>query len=349
MPQAGSLDATVLICTYNRAALLAETLDSLTRCRVSPLRWNVIVVDNNSTDATRDVVVSRIAQYPVALTYLFEPRQGKSHALNTGLAATSAAIVIFTDDDVRVTEQWVDAACAAMLADPSIDYTGGHVRPIWEAPCPAWLDQERADLWGTLAILDYGPEPFVFEERRRVPLGANMAVRRTLIDRVGGFAPELGRKGDSLMGQEQAEFFCRSRLAGARGLYEPAMGLDHHVPAARLTRDYFRRWWYWKGVSKSRLERRHPVTELGVDLREVPAIAGLPRFMVGGAFRDGAAWAFACLSRNAVERMRRESRLYYFAGYWNGTRAAEMEDRGHRAPNSGKPVPPGPATPFLHL
>lgn len=342
-------DATVLICTFDRAGFLGATLDSLARSRVSRLRWNVIVVDNNSTDGTRDVVMSRVAGYPVPLTYLFEPRQGKSNALNAGLAATSASIVVFTDDDVQLPEGWVEASCRALLDDRSIDYTGGPVRPIWEESCPPWFDRERADLWGTLAILDYGPEPFVFEERRRVPLGANMAVRRTLIDRVGGFAPELGRKGDSLMGQEQAEFFCRSRLAGARGLYEPAMGLDHHVPAARLTRDYFRRWWYWKGVSKSRLERRHPVTELGVDLREVPAIAGLPRFMVGGAFRDGAAWAFACLSRNAVERMRRESRLYYFAGYWNGTRAAEMEDRGHRAPNSGKPVPPGPATPFLHL
>jgi glycosyltransferase involved in cell wall biosynthesis len=307
-------DATVLICTYNRASFLGDTLDTLARSRVSRVRWNVIVVDNNSSDETRSVVLSRIARFPVPLAYLFEPRQGKSHALNTGLNATAAALILFTDDDVRVTEGWIDASCRAMLDDASVDYTGGPVRPIWEQPCPDWLDQERADLWGTLAILDYGPEAFVFEDRRRVPLGANMAVRRSLIDRVGGFDPQLGRRGNSLLGQEQAEFFCRSRAAGARGVYEPAMGLHHHVPAKRLTKDYFRRWWYWKGVSKARLERRHPVTELGLDLRKVPTLAGVPRFMAGTALRDAARWLGACLSTNVI-----------------GTRAAGL-DTGDGAP-----------------
>ncbi|MCU1385817.1 MAG: hypothetical protein JWL71_4514 [Acidobacteria bacterium] len=325
--RADAYDATVLICTYNRAALLAETLDSLAGCSSSPVRWNVIVVDNNSDDGTRDVVTSRIGGYPVALEYLFEAQQGKSHALNAGLNATTAAIVLFTDDDVRVPEGWIDASCAAMLEEPSIDYTGGPVYPIWECPCPSWLNQRRSDLWGTLAILDYGPERFIFEEQRRVPLGANMAVRRSLIDHVGGFDPQLGRRGNSLLGQEQAEFFCRTRAAGARGLYEPAMGLQHHVPAARLTKDYFRRWWFWKGVSKSRLERRHPVTELGIDLREVPTIAGVPRFMFGSALRDAVRWVGASVTRNTVERVRREMRLCYFAGYLKGVRGARQEPR----------------------
>jgi glycosyltransferase involved in cell wall biosynthesis len=312
------LDAAVLICTYNRAPLLGDTLDSLARSRVDsahPLRWNVIVVDNNSSDETREVVTSRIAAYPVELRYLFEPRQGKSNALNTGLAATKAALVVFTDDDVRVDPGWLDASCRPMIDDPSIDYTGGPVFPIWERPRPAWLDEARSDLWGTLAILDYGREPFVFEARQRVPLGANMAVRRALIDRIGGFDPKLGRTGRSLLGQEQAEFFCRSRAIGARGLYVPAMSLHHHVPAQRLTRTYFRRWWFWKGISKFRLEQRHPVTELGVDLSRVPKLAGVPRFMYGSAFRDGIGWLRALLRCDASGRMRHEMMLCYFAGY----------------------------------
>src|SRR5581483_10780434 len=315
---AGGLDATVLICTYNRAALLGETLDSIAASRAraaSPLRWNVIVVDNNSSDDTRAVVTSRMASYPVELVYLFEPRQGKSIALNTGLAETAATIVIFTDDDVRVEPQWVEAACRAMLADASIDYTGGPVFPIWERPRPNWLDERRSDLWGTLAILDYGREAFVFEEQRRVPLGANMAVRRSLVDRIGGFDPKLGRTGTSLLGQEQAEFFCRARAVGARGVYIPDMSLYHHVPAARLTRTYFRRWWFWKGISKFRLEQRHPVTELGVDLARVPKVAGVPRFMLGSAVRDGCGWLRALVSRDAIDRARHEMMLCYFAGY----------------------------------
>jgi glycosyltransferase involved in cell wall biosynthesis len=287
------------------------------------LQWNVIVVDNNSTDDTRDVVTSRIASYPVELRYTFEMRQGKSHALNSGLTTTNAAIVAFTDDDVRVSEGWLAAACRPILDTATIDYTGGPVHPIWGQSCPPWLDQTRSDLWGTLAILDYGREPFIFEERRRVPIGANMAVRRSLIDRIGGFDPELGRRGNSLLGQEQAEFFCRSRAAGSRGMYVPAMVLHHHVPASRLTRSYFRRWWFWKGVSRLRLERRHPVTELGVDLSRVVRLAGIPRFMVGSVVRDAAGWLSALVSFDAVRRMRHEMMLCYFAGYVSGSRARD--------------------------
>jgi glycosyltransferase involved in cell wall biosynthesis len=319
--KSANLDATVLICTYNRAQLLAQTLDSLASGRTGSLRWNVVVVDNNSSDDTHDVVTSRIDGYPVELKYAFEKKQGKSNALNTGLALTSANLVVFTDDDVRVCEGWLAAACRPLLND-TIDYTGGPVRPIWEVPGPpAWFDLKRSDLWGTVALLDYGPDSFIFEERRRVPLGANMAVRRELIDRIGGFDPELGRRGKALLGQEQAEFFCRSRAAGARGLYVPAMALQHHVPASRLTRGYFRRWWYWKGVSKSKLEQRHVITELGLDLSRVPKLAGIPRFMFASAVRDARSWLMALFKQDGMVRMRHEMMICYFFGYLSGSRA----------------------------
>jgi glycosyltransferase involved in cell wall biosynthesis len=331
-PEPWALDATVLICTYNRADRLGETLDSIAATNGGPLRWNVLVVDNNSTDRTRDVVISRVGGYPVQLRYLFEPRQGKSYALNAGLAETDAAIVVFTDDDVHVSEHWLTASCRPMLDDPSIEYTGGPVLPIWEQPCPPWLDRTRSDLWGTLAILDYGPEPFIFEERRRVPLGANMAVRRSLIDRIGGFDPTLGRRGQSLLGQEQSEFFCRSRAAGARGLYVPGMVLHHHVPASRLTRSYFRRWWYWKGISRARLEQRRQVTELGVDLTRVVRVAGIPRYMLGSAARDLGRWLLAVLSCDVFARMRHEMMLCFFAGYVTGVRSPDEEAPLNPAP-----------------
>src|SRR5687767_5133826 len=104
------LTATVLICTYNRAAWLGKSLESLAQQR-SPRNWDVLVVDNNSTDDTRLVVESAAGRFPVPLRYLFEPRQGKSHALNLGLAHTGADVVIFTDDDVALERGWIDAAC----------------------------------------------------------------------------------------------------------------------------------------------------------------------------------------------------------------------------------------------
>jgi glycosyltransferase involved in cell wall biosynthesis len=326
------MDATVLICTFNRAEQLVETLDTLARTVAPSIDWDVIVVDNHSRDDTPSVVAAKAKDYPVPMRYVFEAQQGKSRALNRGLAHTHARIVAFTDDDVRIAPGWLAAACRPLLEDAALAYTGGPVFPIWEGPCPPWLDRNRSDLWGTLAILDYGKEPFVFEERRRVPLGVNMAVRRELIDLIGGFDPTLGRTGASLLGQEQAEFFCRSRAIGARGLYVPEMVIEHRVPAARLTREYFRRWWFWKGVSKSRIERRHPTTELGVDLARVPRVGGVPRFMYGTAARDLAGWIVAT---SACERTRREMMLCYFAGYCRGARA-QCEGAAKAYPAAGR-------------
>ena len=186
-------DATVLICTYNRASYLADTLDSIAALDTpAGVSWDVLVVDNNSSDDTRAVVETRIARYPVPLRYLFEGTQGKSNALNTGMRATPARLIVFTDDDVRVPHNWLEAAVRPLLERADIDYTGGPVAPMWGAPCPRWLDP-RGNLGGTIAVKDHGPEPFVFEERWRTPLGVNMAVRRARIERIGGFRPARRR------------------------------------------------------------------------------------------------------------------------------------------------------------
>jgi glycosyltransferase involved in cell wall biosynthesis len=319
---AASPDVSVLICTFNRADRLDETLGTLAASRVpNDLRWDVIVVDNNSTDHTRDVVTRQAGAFPVPLIYLFEARQGKSNALNTGMAASRARVIAFTDDDVRVPPGWLHAAVQPLLEDDRLAYTGGPVAPIWGGPKPDWLD-EYSNLGGTIAVKNHGPAPFIFEERHKTPLGVNMAVRRSLIEQIGGFRPDLGRNGTSLLGQEQAEFFCRSRAAGARGLYLPEMLVAHHVPAARLTRRYYRRWWLWKGISHARLHRVQPVTELGIDLGKAPRIFGVPRFMYRNALRHAAGWVRALARRDARARAEEAMALLYFVGYvWDSRRA----------------------------
>jgi glucosyl-dolichyl phosphate glucuronosyltransferase len=312
----------VLIPTYNRAALLGETLDRLAAIRPRLAGWNVIVIDNNSTDDTRAVVESRIASFPVSLQYLFERTQGRSHALNAGIAASTAPVLVFTDDDVVVGNGWLDAATAPLLDGSDVEYTGGPVWPIWEHPRPAWLSADRPDLWGTIAICNYGDESFVFEERRRVPLGANMAVRRRLFDRIGTFDGRLGRSnGRQLLGQEVPEFLSRSRAAGAHGMYVPSMAVEHHVPAQRLTQAYFRRWWFGKGLSRAKLDSLRPVTELGLDLTRVRRFAGVPLFMWRAAAGDVVGWLTAMFDR--PEQFRHEAMLCYFAGYLGGSRHRE--------------------------
>lgn len=308
-------DATVLICTYNRAASLGPTLDSLARTALArTLTWDVLVVDNNSSDDTRRVVESRAGDFPVPLRYLFEGRQGKSNALNTGLRATAARVIVFTDDDVRVPPGWLEAAVGPLLDRLDIDYTGGPVQPIWGAPPPDWLDPS-GNMGGTIAVKNHGAEPFIFEDQRKTPLGVNMAARRELIERIGGFRPDLGRSGSSLLGQEQAEFFYRSREARARGLYVPSMVLEHEVSASRLTFAYYRRWWYWKGVSHSRLHRIHGRTELGLELAKTPHLAGVPRFVLRAAVRHIAGAIAAFVRGSPAETAESFVKVAYCVGY----------------------------------
>jgi glycosyltransferase involved in cell wall biosynthesis len=331
MPEPARLSATVLVCTYERADLLRTTLQSLHRLNTAR-SWEILVVDNNSRDHTREVVHAFAHASHVPVQYVFEPRQGKSHALNTGLSHVRGDIVVFTDDDVQVAPHWLDRACEPLETEHALDYTGGPVRPLWGSPPPDWLDQTRADLWGTLAILDYGQESFIFEERRRVPLGVNMAIRRSLVDRIGGFHPELGRRGRSLLGQEQAEFFARARARGVRGRYVPAMEVWHHVSPTRLTRQYFRTWWYWKGVSRARVEGMHRQTELGLDLTRVPHVASVPRYVWGQLPRGVLQWARAVLAGDRYAAMRHHMSLMFALGYvrgcWSRERLTPLRPQG---------------------
>jgi GT2 family glycosyltransferase len=307
----------VVIPTFNSAHLLEQTLDSIAERARLPHRWELIVVDNNSTDRTQEIVAGRTASFPAPLRYIFEPAQGRSHALNAGVNASAAPVIVFTDADVIVGDSWLPAAVAP-LHDGSVDYTGGPVRPIWGGTRPDWLALDRSDLWGTVAILDYGPEPFIFEDRRRVPLGANMAVTRSLLDRIGLFDTRLGRSGTKLLGQEVPEFLARARAAGARGLYVPAMSVNHHVPAWRLTKHYFRRWWYGKGRSRAVLHQLQPIDELGVDLSTARQLAGVPLFMLRAALMD--LLGLVTDRSDPAERFRHEMMLCYFAGYVTGRR-----------------------------
>lgn len=313
------LDATVLIATYSRAEFLDETLASIQAMRVSPaLRWDVIVVDNNSKDATRAVVERHAGGFRVPLRYLFEAHQGRSSALNTGIAAARGEILAFTDDDVLVADGWLDAAVEGLRTpDRTLAYAGGPVRPRWETTPPEWLDLTRGDLWGTIAIQDHGNDPFAYEAMQKVPLGANMAASRALFDAVGGFRPDLGRSaGRLLLGQEVPEWLMRVRAAGYHGAYLPAMEVRHHIPAKRLTPSYFRRWWFGKGVSRASLEELQKQTELGIDLTRTPHILNVPRYMYGSVLRDAAAWLRSRASRRPADAFRHQMMLAYFAGYF---------------------------------
>ena len=242
----------IVIATYKRAALLKDTLESLSH--LTPRApWEVIVVDNNSPDDTREVVEAAIPTFPVPLRYVFEKEQGRSAALNCGFRIAEGEIIVTTDDDVRVEPDWLDHIEFG-LATKQCDYVGGRVMPMWESEPPRWIPRTNGRMWAVIALLDYGPEPIRFGAR--VPLGVNMAMRREAIERVGGFDTSIGRKAGTLLGQEVRDWCMRAHAAGLVGYYIPTMVVRHLIPTDRLNKEYFRRWFYWRGISRAMMYAR---------------------------------------------------------------------------------------------
>jgi glycosyltransferase involved in cell wall biosynthesis len=284
----------IVIATHNRADDLRETLASLATI-VTPHPWEVIVVDNNCTDGTAGVVREAAAGFPVPLRYASESVPGRCAALNTGIAIASGEIIVTTDDDVRVPVDWLECA-GGELDRLQCDYIGGKVLPIWGGPRPKWLPNHPGRHWAVIALLDYGPEPMEFV--RKMPLGVNMAFRRHVFHTVGEWDPRIGRKAGTLLGQEVREWCVRARAQGVRGFYTPALSLRHIIPAARLDKKYFRRFFYWRGISRAMLYQQRGLDmespqETTLDFRRVPHWFGIPRYM----FRTLASSALKAVAR----------------------------------------------------
>jgi glucosyl-dolichyl phosphate glucuronosyltransferase len=240
----------VLVVTHNRAPLLRKTLDALARmtCR---LGWEVLVVDNNSTDETRAVVEATAATFPVSLRYVFEGQPGKYWALNTGITAARGRYLAATDDDAYPEPDWLDRALDGFERF-GCDFVGGPAFPVWEVTPPTWLDTRGAIGGKVLGLLDHGHHPREFgREGISWPLGVNVAYRREAFDKAGLFDGRLGRVAGTLRNQSQREWHIRARAAGLRGMYLPDMIVHHTVESNRLTRRYFHRWFYWHGISRA--------------------------------------------------------------------------------------------------
>jgi len=305
----------IVIATYNRAADLRDTLASLAALTPDG-PWEAIVVDNNSTDDTRAVVAAAAASFPVELRYLFEARQGRSPALNAGILAARGDIIATTDDDVRVPADWLNRA-AESLERLGCDYVGGRVLPIWGGPRPAWLPDHGGKQWAVIALLDYGAEPLEFGTR--VPLGVNMAFRRAAFGRAGLLDPDTGRRAGTLLGQEVREWCIRARKAGVRGFYAPELVLRHIIPAERLTRRYFRRWFYWRGISRALLYERAGLDmespeQTTVDFSKTAHLFGVPRYLFRTAAAHAGAWLRDLVRGNSVGAFDHELWLWFFAG-----------------------------------
>lgn len=218
---------TVAICTYNRAGLLRQTLAEIARQDYPAGRWEVIVVDNNSTDDTAAVV----AAFP-AVRYRAEPRQGANFARNRALAESQSEIIVFADDDILPSPDWLTRLAAPFVRPEGahIGAVGGEVIPIFPDGCPDWI----AGFHGPQDFRpDEGPIP-----THRVPMSANLAFRRAVLAAVGGFDTLATRGGGSAFSADENRVIRRLHAAGYEVWFAPAAKVLHQMPAARTTFRY---------------------------------------------------------------------------------------------------------------
>ena len=200
-------DVSVVIATYNRASILPAALESILNQDTQGATYEVILVDNNSTDHTEEVAKSFIDSSGGKLRYVFEPNQGVSFARNAAIEKTLAPIIAFFDDDVQVASNWVATIKQTLDRHQDVSCIGGKVLPRWESDPPAWLTREH---WAPLALQDYGDESFLVNFKRPLCLiSANLAIRRAVFDEVGVFRPELQRVKDCIGSMEDLELLMR--------------------------------------------------------------------------------------------------------------------------------------------
>jgi glycosyltransferase involved in cell wall biosynthesis len=301
----------VILATRNRAPVLASTLEALEAQEPPPAPWEVVVVDNHTVDHTAEMVQAAVRRARVPVVYLRETKPGKSHALNTGIRRAKGDLLVLTDDDVLPSPGWLRAYARA-FTEHRADYAAGRILPLWEAPPPRWLSPR---LYGVLAVGDGGPNLLPLGRglnEQIMPIGANMALRREVLERVGGWNPSLGKLQGTLRTGEDHEFALKMVHAGFRGVYAPEAWVRHRVPPDRLRLGYFARWYFDNGAIVAGLDRAFQTG--------VAQFLGLPRYLWRRVASDALALPGAALRMDAASAAAAVMRIVWFAGYVRGSR-----------------------------
>jgi glycosyltransferase involved in cell wall biosynthesis len=306
-PMHNEVDISVVVTTYNRSNLLAEALTSVLNQQPGGPVYEVITVDNNSTDDTRQTIQSFIDEGHENLRYVFEPRQGISYGRNAGIAAATAPIIAFTDDDVRVAPDWVSNIKRAFDEHSEVDFVGGKILPHWPLEPPPWLTRDH---WWPLALLDRGESAFYVNAGNPMVLPtANASFRKDVFSRVGVFLPEFSSR-------EDHELILRLWREGRQGLYQPTIVVTADVQPTRMTKSYHHRWNYRTGKYNSMMRLSEMIGPDG-SLREKPTtgptLFGVPAYIYRELMSEGLYWCKDIAKES--KRLQHENHICYLTGY----------------------------------
>src|SRR5579863_3618437 len=244
----------VIVCTYNRCNLVLSTLASLRRQTLSYTQFEVIVIDNGSTDGTLAAVRSYVSaglygdkklEDTWQVQCLSEPQNGLAYARHTGLLAASGEIAVFLDDDTIADPHFLERLLS-VYQEVDADAVGGRVEIRWEAPRPHWLSDELRELLGYFAPAS---------KRIQLPVGShfsncNFSVKIDALRSIGYFTPFLSKRRHLPASLEVYDLCHRLAQAGYTLWYEPGALVLHRAFLARLNRAYFVGRAYWLGRSE---------------------------------------------------------------------------------------------------
>ena len=197
----------VVICTYNRDKFIGEALNCLAKQTLPAEQFEIIVVDNNSTDNTATIAKKFIAEHPeLNMRYVLEPNKGLSFARNRGIEEAKAPIITYIDDDAEATPGFLESIVKFMQADKTVAGIGGKVIPKYsESEEPKWMSKY---LNGLVGLMDYGPTPKRFDSSMKYPAGCNMTYTKEILQKAGGFNNQLTFRSD-----DKYIFFQVTRLS----------------------------------------------------------------------------------------------------------------------------------------
>ena len=239
---------TAIICTYNRAKYIGPLLESIAANDLPKTEYEILLVDNNCTDNTREVCDAFMAKYPdVTFRYVVESEQGLSAARNKGIQEAKGDIIVYIDDDALVDTHYLRDYAEWFAAHPETMACGGPIEPIYETAEPDWMSPYTKAL--LTAWMNYGTKVREYPHGR-YPGGGNAAYRASVFDQVGLFNTALGRKGGNLMGSEEKDIFDKMHALNMQVLYLPWPVLHHCIPQTKLEKPYFNRLTIQMGISE---------------------------------------------------------------------------------------------------
>lgn len=234
--------ASVAICTHNRAVDTMQAVESVLKGDTDPADYEILVVDNHSTDHTRDLFDS--SHMPEHVRYIFEPQLGLSYARNRAIKEAKGEFILFLDDDALACPTWINEVIKIFDMDSRIGCVGGKIVPIWEGGRPEWIPQDIVSLY---TLMDFS-EKVVEMPAPSIPFGANVAFRVSIFEKLEPFREDLGRVGTNLMSSEESELISRVRQEH-KVFYSPYAVVEHKIAKSRLTKRWLLRRVYWQGIS----------------------------------------------------------------------------------------------------